>query len=158
MKSKFLSALIALSLLAIGPSVYAKDMIDFTLSSADGNTFTLSEVVKERPVLVVFFATWCPPCQHEVPELIKLQDKDQASGLKILAVDVDESKETAANFIRSKGINYTVLLDEGGRAANQYGVEGIPTNILIARGGEVKYEGHSIPENIDDILSNPAGN
>ena len=125
---------------------------DFTLPSVTGQTHTLSQYQGKNPVLLVFFATWCPPCNREVPHLVDLQKTYGGRGLKILAVDVAESEDAVRQFVREKEINYTVLLDPKGETADQYHVNGIPTNILIDKNGEVKFEGHSIPKNIEDVL------
>lgn len=125
---------------------------DFTLISNSGESVTLSQFKGKNPVLLVFFATWCPPCNREVPRLIEMQDKYIAKGLKILAVDIDEPADLVNQFIQQKGINYTVLLDHGGQIAEKYKVSGIPTNILFDRQGRVKYVGYTVPDKIEDVL------
>lgn len=125
---------------------------DFTLSSMTGESHQLSQYQGKNPVLLVFFATWCPPCQREVPDLIELQNKYAGKGLKIFAVNVNEPQDVVEQFAREKGINYTVLLDSDAAVADQYEVRGIPTNVLIDRKGDIQFIGHSIPGNIEEVL------
>lgn len=125
---------------------------DFTLTSVSGESVTLSQFKGSNPVLLVFFATWCPPCNREVPHLVELQNKYGSKGLKIVAVDIDEPKDLVSQFVQEKGINYTVLLDQGGQIAEKYKVTGIPMNILFDKQGEVKHAGNAPPRNIEDVL------
>ena len=125
---------------------------DFTLTSVAGESVTLSQYKGKNPVLLVFFATWCPPCKREVPHLVGLQNQYADKGLKILAIDIDEPGDLVNQFIEENGINYTVLLDQGGEIAEKYKVTGIPTNILIDKQGVVKYAGNAPPRNIEDVL------
>jgi len=150
-----LGALLWIFLIALASTSNAMISVkyeDFTLTSSGGETHQLSQYQGQSSVLLVFFATWCPPCIREVPDLIKLQDKYGDKGLKILAVDIDEPRNLVEGFIKNKGINYTVLLDQGARVAEIYDVRAIPMNILIDKKGEVKYVGHALPKNIEDVL------
>ena len=96
-----------------------------------------------QAILLVFWATWCRPCRNEVPELIKLHDeiKDNKN-IEIIAADIDESDYTVALFAKENDIKYTVMIDEKGAVAKSYKVTGIPTNILIDKKGEIKYNGY----------------
>ncbi len=125
---------------------------DFMLHSLSGETVTLAQFKGNNPVLLVFFATWCPPCKREVPQLKEMQNKYADRGLKILAIDIDEPNDIVREFVKEKGINYTVLLDEGAQVAEMYDVSGIPTNILFDRDGNVRHAGHALPSNIEDVL------
>ncbi|MDD5449321.1 MAG: TlpA disulfide reductase family protein [Candidatus Omnitrophica bacterium] len=119
---------------------------DFTLDDLAGNKVSLSDTVKSnKATLLVFWATWCPYCREEVPELIKLKPSYEAKGYKIVAIDIGESQKKVDSFVKQNGINYTVLLDTENRIANQYGVMGIPANILLAQDGTILYRGTTAP-------------
>ncbi len=126
---------------------------DFTLPLAGSAAqVTLSEINKDSPVLLVFWATWCPSCREEMPEISKWQETKTAKGLKILAVDVEEARTDVEAFIKEKKIKYPVLLDTEGKTANSYGLVGIPVVIYLEKGGEVLYYGFQLPQNIDALL------
>ena len=126
--------------------------IDFTLPSLEGKQYTLSQFKGKNPVLLVFFATWCPPCRREIPQLIDYQDRYASKGLKVMAINIDEAPDEVRTFAKGHGINYTVLLDEGAQVADKYSIRNIPTNILINKKGEVNFIGHTLPKNIEDVL------
>jgi len=119
---------------------------DFTLEDTAGHKVNLQDTVKAgKATLLVFWATWCPYCTEEIPDLIKLNNDYSSKGLKILAVDIGENRKKAASFATAQGINYTVLLDTENRVAEQYGIMGIPANVLIDKDGVIKYRGTKPP-------------
>ena len=126
---------------------------DFTLPKANSSEqVTLSEINKESPVLLAFWATWCPSCMEEMPALNRLQETKTAAGLRILAVNIEEPRADVEEFIKKNNLKYPVLLDTGGKTANAYGLVGIPVVIYLEKGGEVLYYGYQLPENIDTLL------
>ncbi len=124
------------------------ELTDFTLPDAAGRPVTLSRVVRQAPVLLVFWASWCPYCNAAVPEINALHSGGAGGDLRILALDYKESREAVRAFIRAKGVKYTVLLDADGAVARAYGVVGIPTYVLIERGGGIAYRGNVLPPDI----------
>ena len=96
-------------------------------------------------MLLVFFATWCRYCNAAVPGINALQAGAATGDLRILALDYRESREAVEAFIRAKGVTYPVLLDADGTVAQIYAVVGIPTYVLIERGGAIAYRGNVLP-------------
>jgi thiol-disulfide isomerase/thioredoxin len=91
-------------------------------------------------VLLTFWASWCVPCQKEVPVLNKLTH-DYSARLAVLALDVDDKRETLQQFIATNKVSYTVLIagksdDEVGKS---YNVRGIPVNVIVSPEGKVRY-------------------
>lgn len=124
---------------------------DFSLEDVAGNKVNLQETVKtSKKTLLVFWATWCPHCRNEIPELRRLNAEYRAGGLKILAVNIGETQKKVDSFIKQQGITYTALLDTDNRVASQYGVMGIPTNILLDSSGVIKYRG--VPPPPEELL------
>ncbi len=123
---------------------------DFSLEDVSSNKVSLQETAKaNNATLLVFWATWCPYCRQEVPELIKLNSEYKDKGLKILAIDLGESQKKVESFVKQEGISYTVLLDTDNKVASQYGIMGIPNNILLGKDGVIKYRGtRPPPENL----------
>ncbi len=114
-------------------------MVDFTLTSLDGQTVSLSDYAG-RIVFLNFWATWCTPCQKELPEFVEFQAQQPADGAVILAVDVQESADQVAGFLERfdiRGLN--VLLDSEGMASDSYGIFNLPVTFVIDTDGIVRY-------------------
>jgi thiol-disulfide isomerase/thioredoxin len=90
--------------------------------------------------VVEFWATWCPPCRDNVPHLIKLTDKYRKSGVLFISLSADNSADTVREFVRRKGINYHVALDNG--SAELFEIRGYPTVFVVDRKGKVVWRGH----------------
>lgn len=123
---------------------------DFTLPDLEGRPVELRAFLGKSPVLLVFWATWCPECRAAVPEINSLAERTQGK-LHVFGLDFRESREKVAQAVKSRGIRYPVLLDERGQAARAYGVAGIPTYVLIDRNGNVAWRGHRLPENMASL-------
>ncbi len=114
---------------------------DFTLKDMDGKSVQLVDS-RGRVVIVDFWATWCPPCQAEIPHFIELYDEYANQGLEILGISLDRSGEQVVRpFVQEFAINYSVLV-EGEQSPVQVaqefgGVVGIPTTFLIDRQGRI---------------------
>lgn len=136
---------------ASGPAI--SKVPDFTLSSLrDGGAVTLSKENKEAPVLLVFWASWCPSCVEEIPDVNRILKKYSAQGLKVFAVNVQESRETILNFQKRHPMDYPVLLDKTGGVAEKFGLVGLPAAVLAQQGGNVLYFGFSLPANLEKLL------
>ena len=123
------------------------EWVDFTLPDANGKEVSLGQFIGKTPVLLLFWATWCPHCNESVPVLNRMHREPPTGGkVKILALDFMESEKKVNAFISSKKVAYPVLLDRRGRVARKYKVVGIPTYILLDRQGKVVYRDHDIPE------------
>lgn len=114
---------------------------DFTLSNLRGKDVTLSEVLKQGPVILDFWATWCKPCIKAFPGLQDLLVKYESRGLRVVTVSVDSPKTQARviPFIKSKKYTFEVLFDSQGRVAKKYQVMAIPRTLLISPTGEIVY-------------------
>lgn len=114
--------------------VYAPD---FTLTSMADETYTLSEF-QGKKVIVNFWATWCPYCVDEMPDLTKLA-QDYEDDLVVLAVNVDESKSKIQDFLdENPDIDLNILLDPKGKTAGNYGANALPLTIGINSDGSVE--------------------
>ena len=151
---KFVTSALSVSLLglllfasgctAAGDSRPSGEPYLFTLKNLEGADMSLGSLLKEKKaVLINFWATWCPPCREEIPNLITLQDQYRDSGFTILGVDVGESKAKVSNFVKKFGINYPVVLDSQMAVAMRYNVVGIPTSILVNSEGKILGQYHA---------------
>ncbi len=110
----------------------------FVLKNLNGEEVSLDAMLRHNKlVLLNFWATWCPPCREEIPDLIKLQETYQGRSFTVLGVDVGESAAKVSSFADKTGINYPVVLDHNNRVAESYGVVGIPTSLLISSDGKI---------------------
>ena len=112
---------------------------DFTVYDKDGNTIKLSDM-KGTPVVLNFWASWCPPCKAEMPEFDEIA-KEYAGKVAFMMVDltdgVQETQEKAQAFIDSMGYTFPVYFDKDSDAAYKYGIQSIPTTIFIDANGNL---------------------
>ncbi len=116
---------------------------DFTLQDQYGNTHTLSDY-KGKTVFLNFWATWCPPCRAEMPEIQEIYEEygENASDVIILGIagpdyGQEGSAEDIADFLSENGYTYPVVMDEGGLYAYLYGISAYPTTFMIDKDGNV---------------------
>jgi peroxiredoxin len=108
---------------------------DFTLTDLHGKAWTLSKL-RGKIVLVNFWATWCPPCRKEMPDLEALYNRFKGEGLVILAIS-DEELDKVQPFITERKITYPVMLDPGRKVNEMFQVEGIPKSFVYNRDGKL---------------------
>jgi thiol-disulfide isomerase/thioredoxin len=107
---------------------------EFTLSTPEGETVRLS-AFKGKVVFLNFWATWCPACRYEMPAMERLYQEFKDQGLGMLAVDLQESPDTVAAFMRQFQLTFPALLDRDGTVSDRYGVRFIPTTYIVGRAG-----------------------
>ena len=108
---------------------------DFSLTDLQGKTWHLRDL-KGQVVLVNFWATWCPPCRKEMPDLQALYDRYRDQGFVVLSIS-DEEAAKVSPFIAERRITYPVLLDPGRKVNGAFVVEGIPKSFVYDRAGKL---------------------
>jgi peroxiredoxin len=108
---------------------------DFTLTDLSGKTWTLKEL-RGKVVLVNFWATWCPPCRKEMPDLETLNQRFGPQGLMILGIS-DEDAATVSAFIAQQKVTYPILLDPGRKVNELFQIDGIPKTFIYGRDGNI---------------------
>ena len=108
---------------------------DFTINDLTGKQWTLHEL-RGKVVLLNFWATWCPPCRKEMPDLEALYGQFKDKGLVVLAVSADDEAKIR-KFIDQQKYCYPVLLDAGGKVSQEFAVEGIPHSFVFDREGKM---------------------
>ncbi|MEQ8672678.1 MAG: TlpA disulfide reductase family protein [Aggregatilineales bacterium] len=91
------------------------------------------------PVIINFWATWCVPCRLEMPELQSLYEQYQNDGLKIIAVNMGESRSTVNNWINEFGYTFDVILDQNQTLFEQYQVRGQPSTYIVSPQGIITH-------------------
>ena len=121
-----------------------------------------SATIKGKVVLFNFWATWCPPCRHEIPDLIRLHDELKAKGFTVLGVSLDDQPQLLVpgftrDFAAKEHVSFTYPLLEGNEKVAQAfgGIRGIPTTFLIDRKGVIRQKWIGPPgDSHEDILTN----
>lgn len=109
---------------------------NWTLTDVNNHPVSLSQYAG-RPVVMDFWATWCGPCQIELPWWKQLQDKYRAQGLEIIGVSEDSGIADVRSYLLKNPLNYQIVWDNG-RLQNTYGVPfGLPTTLFINRQGKI---------------------
>ena len=112
-----------------------REQADFTLTELNGKTWTLKEL-RGKVVVVNFWATWCPPCRKEMPDLETLYKQFKDQGLVILAIS-DEDGSKVRPFVAEQKVTYPILLDPGRKVNELFQIEGIPKTFVYDRGGKL---------------------
>lgn len=110
---------------------------DFNLGkNASGETITLASL-KGKTVYLDFWASWCIPCKDSFPWMNRMQSTYRDQGLVILAVNLDEDKAAAENFLKKVPGLFNIIYDPQGNIATKYQVEVMPTSFLIDKNGNL---------------------
>ena len=133
---------------------------DFTLTSFDGRTYTLSEL-RGNVVIINFWASWCPPCREEAAYLERTWRKYKDKGVIFIGVDYADAEKPALAYIDEFDITYFNGPDLGTRISQSYNIKGVPETYYVAKDGTLR--GNHIgplfePEldnRIDELLSEP---
>jgi thiol-disulfide isomerase/thioredoxin len=144
----FVLVLVASSQSAWGQGVKAPSL---TLRSIEGRTVRLSDY-RDKVVLINFWATWCPPCRAEIPDLVRLQREYGKDGLQIIGVTYPpERRARVRRFTRGLKVNYPVVLGTRETKAGFSPDETLPLTIIIDRGGTIRgtIAGILLPEEFD---------
>jgi peroxiredoxin len=113
----------------------ARNSANFTLRDLNGRPWTLKDL-KGKVVMLNFWATWCPPCRKEMPDLESLYKRFASQGLLVLGVS-DDDPEKVREFVQKQGTTYPVLLDPGSRVNHLLHIEGIPKTFVFDREGKI---------------------
>lgn len=158
MSRLFFWGLVALSLITLGVGLWlwqadrrqvaaqarpmaeaARPAPDFALKTSDGGQVRLQDL-RGKVVLLNFWATWCPPCKAEMPDLDALyRQYGAARNFIVIGIDVQEKPETVAAFARQNRITFPLALDmDGAVTSGLYRVRAFPTSLIIDRTGNIR--------------------
>ncbi|KAA3614826.1 MAG: TlpA family protein disulfide reductase [Calditrichaeota bacterium] len=137
---KVISAILYLFIinaLASESDFIGKPAPDFTLQKLEGNETVQLSSLKGKVVLVDFWATWCAPCKKSLPYLAKMDSKYK--NLVVLALNIDDDKENAKQFLKKLNLKINALYDEDKTVVSSYDVPVMPTAYLIDQYGKIQY-------------------
>ena len=115
-----------------------KNAISFTLPSLSGKKVSL-DAYRGQVIVLNFWATWCQPCEQELPEFERLQQRYGERGLKIITVSVDSNVENIRAFVKKNDVRLTALWDYRKKLAAAYNVEAMPSTYVIDRYGVIRF-------------------
>ena len=110
----------------------------FTLNELGGQSASLSQY-KGQVVMLNFWATWCGPCQQEMPLLDQMYRKYKPAGFTLIGVNVDKDAPPVKQLLERKPVSFPVLLDPASQVSKAYHVDEMPSTVLIDRKGNVRF-------------------
>jgi cytochrome c biogenesis protein CcmG, thiol:disulfide interchange protein DsbE len=126
---------------------------DFELKTIDGKAVKLSDY-KGKPVMINFFATWCPPCRAEMPALQEAYKEYADKGFVILAVNMGETDVAIRTFQEKLGLTFPIVVDENDRVSKLYDIVPLPTSYFVDKNGVVqgRWTGEIRKEQLKSVL------
>jgi thiol-disulfide isomerase/thioredoxin len=154
MKRMISIALLLFSLSTAGVAQTASQSASLKLVDLQGQPLSL-ETYRGKIVLLNFWATWCPPCRAEMPDLIKYQKQYQAQGLQIIGITYPpEELSNVRRFTKSIGVNYPIAIGTEETKSSFSQDEALPMTVIIDREGKVLdvISGILLPEEFDEKI------
>jgi len=109
---------------------------DFTLQDSDQKV-ALNQF-RGKVVVLNFWATWCPPCNEELPSLMSLQEHTRAKGIVVLGISIDVDADAYHRFVKQRSVNFLTVRDPEQKISDLYGTHGWPETYIIDRQGVVR--------------------
>jgi cytochrome c biogenesis protein CcmG/thiol:disulfide interchange protein DsbE len=130
----------------IPPQTTSTKAPNFTLKDLSGNEVALTKLIGSKPLVLNFWASWCPTCVKKLPQLMDIYN-NAMDKFSLVGINLDRRLADAQIYVQKHNINFTNLHDDGGKISALYGVFGIPTMMIINSQGEIINRNASI----DDI-------
>ena len=110
----------------------------FSLTTLAGQPGSLSQY-KGQVVMLNFWATWCGPCQQEIPLLDQMYKKYKPAGFTLIGINVDKEAPAVKELLARKPVSYPVLLDPANQVSKAYHVDEMPSSVIIDRKGQIRF-------------------
>jgi len=111
---------------------------DFSFTSEDGQLIS-NAALRGKVILIDFWATWCPPCRESVPMMRELRQKYADKDVRIVGVSGDHDPEVCQKFVAANRMNWTEFIDLSEKIYEAFGINGIPTFIVVDRDGVIRF-------------------
>jgi thiol-disulfide isomerase/thioredoxin len=134
------------------------DTLEIAFTATDGTEVDLSKMAG-KVVLVDFWATWCPPCVAEMPNVIAAYNKFHDKGFEVIGISLDQDKETLLSYTKENKMPWPQYFDGKGwsnEIAGQYGIRGIPATFLIGKDGKIAatdLRGQALESQLEELLA-----
>ncbi len=134
-----LKRLFIIVMFLIGVLVGQNQVPDIQLKKLDGKSAQLHSYLKDGPVLINFWATWCAPCKKEMVYLDEFEKRYNKDGFSILAISIDSPKSLSnvRSYIRAKKYSFRIFIDPNRQTFKKLNGNLMPTNILIGQDGKI---------------------
>jgi peroxiredoxin len=125
----------------------------FQAITIDGQKVSLDNPRSDKPLFLVFWTTWCPLCEASIPRLKEIYSKFSPKDITFLAINpgVNDSLRKTQLYIEKNQIPYPVVYDEGGVISKRYGINGVPTIIMVDKNDIVRHR-DGIPDDIEEAI------
>lgn len=123
---------------------------NFIFEAIDGEKVVLSDILKQRKAILLFWTTWCPYCRKELSRMNKFYTENKEK-VQVVGIDIQENKSRVEKFIRDMKISLPIVIDSDGNIARTYQVIGIPTIIVIDIDSKIIYFGYSTQNMLDNL-------
>ncbi|TPV62234.1 TlpA family protein disulfide reductase [Aestuariibacter sp. GS-14] len=126
---------------------------DLTFHAADGETFSLQQRWEKKPVLLYFWATWCPYCKKATPNVTALHH-DFGDSIDVLGINVaiNDTQEKMHAYLHDYGVDFPVMFDAQAELTSEFMVTGTPVFVVLSQRGEILYRSHRYPAGIESVL------
>lgn len=130
-------------------------LIPFSATDMDGNSVELEKIIGNQPVMLVFWASWCPNCTREVPKINSYVESLGKKGMKFIGINIgyNDSPARARAFMEKTKMTYPNIFDKDRTITGQYKIFGVPTIIIADKSGKVVHNSPALP---DDLEKNSA--
>ena len=148
LKTIFLLTLLLLLPAALPAAQVGQPLIPFKGIDLKGQPYDLQASIGSKPVMLIFWASWCPTCKTEVPKINQLAEKYRSRGMEFVAVNVgfNDSVERANAFAAATGMTYPAFFDGSGKLAEKYGLQGVPMIIIADKHGIIRFRNFAAPD------------
>lgn len=126
----------------------------FAAKDMNGTMIELSAIIGKKPVMLIFWASWCPNCIREVPKINTLVKKYRGQGMEFIGINVgyNDSEKKARRFMDKTEMAYPVIFDNEGAISSQYSIQGVPTIVIADKKGIVVFKNYAVPEISDEYF------
>jgi peroxiredoxin len=111
----------------------------FELADPGGEQVRLADY-RGKPLIVNFWATWCPPCRAEMPSLQRAWEQVRGDGIELVAINVGESESTIQRFLEQVPISFPLPMDRDSKVVQEWPIRGLPTTFVVDPEGRLAYK------------------
>ncbi len=135
-----------------GATDVGKKLPTFSGLDMDGQTVDLNKIIGKKPIMLIFWSSWCENCKGEIPKINKLVEKYQKQGMEFIGINVgmNDTETKARQYMKKYKITYPVVFDKTGELSEKYQIPKVLTVLVAQKDGRVVMKYLTAPE-IDDI-------